>query len=183
MRRGFKTEARDIAAEVRGELGLTPFDPLDPWALAAHLDIPVLPLSSYVQTIPDAATYLLEADTGAFSAMLACQGLRREIIYNDGHALTRQRADISHELAHALLLHQPHPALNGRPPHYDNEQEEEAKWLGAVLQVTDEYCLSCCRDGLQVPEAAMRMGVSSQLMQWRLNMSGAQRRVARARAR
>jgi Zn-dependent peptidase ImmA (M78 family) len=183
VRRGFKTEAQQIAAEVRAELALTPFDPLDPWALATHLDIPVWPLSSYSQTIPAAAAYLLEIDTGAFSAMLACQGLRRKIIHNDGHALTRQRADISHELAHALLLHQPHPALDGRPPHYDNAQEEEAKWLGAVLQVTDDYCMSSCRDGLSVAEAALRMGVSAQLMQWRLNMSGAERRIARARAR
>jgi len=183
VRRGFKTEAREIAAEVRGELGLTPTDPLDPWDLADHLGIPVLALSSYADAIPWAVEYLAEEETGAVSAMLACIGLRRVIIYNDGHAVTRQRADISHELAHALLLHQPHPAIDGRPPHYDEAQEEEAKWLGGVLLVTDESCLSCCRDGLGVAEAALRLGVSRQLMQWRLNMSGAHRRVARTRAR
>jgi hypothetical protein len=36
------------------------------------------------------------------------------------------RADISHELAHALLLHRPHPLIAGQPPHYDKAQEEEA---------------------------------------------------------
>ena len=35
MRRGFKTQANQIAREVRGELGLGPTDPLDPWKLAA----------------------------------------------------------------------------------------------------------------------------------------------------
>lgn len=181
MRRGFKTEARDLATEVRGELGLSPFDPLDPWRLAEHLDIPVWPLSSYSDAIPDAVDYLFRLDPGAFSAMIACQGLHRVIIYNDGHALSRQRADISHELAHALLLHQPHPALAARPPQYDKAQEEEAKWLGGVLQVADQFCLSCCRNGVKMPEAALRMGVSQQLMRWRMNMSGAQRRVARTR--
>lgn len=183
MRRGFKTEARELATEVRGELGLSPLDPLDPWALADHLEIPVWDLSSYADAIPRAVKYLAEEETGAFSAMLACVGLRRVIIYNDGHALTRQRADISHELAHALLLHRPHPAIDERPPHYDEAQEEEAKWLGGVLLVTDDSCLSCCRDGLGVAEAALRLGVSKQLMQWRLNMSGAQRRITRAQAR
>jgi Zn-dependent peptidase ImmA (M78 family) len=183
MRRGFKTEAREIAAEVRTELGLTPLDQLDPWALAAHLEIPIWALSSYRPANAWAVEHLSETETGVFSAMLACQGIRRVIIHNDGHALVRQRADIAHELAHALLLHKPHPALDGRPPHYDRTQEEEAKWLGGVLLVTDEYCLVCCRDGLTVAEAALEIGVSKQLMQWRLNMSGARRRVARARGR
>lgn len=183
MRRGFKAEARELATEVRGELGLSPFDPLNPWEMAECLKIPVWPLSSYQEDIPEAVDYLSQQDPGAFSAMMACHSLRRVIIYNDGHALTRQRADISHELAHALLLHQPHPALDGRPPQYDKAQEEEAKWLGSVLQVTDEFCLACCRDGVEVPEAALRMGVSQQLMRWRINMSGAQRRVERARTR
>lgn len=183
MRRGFKTEAREIADEVREELGLTATDSLDPWELAHHLEIPVWSLSSYVDAIPWAVEYLSEEETGAVSAVLACYGLGRVIIHNDGHALTRQHADIAHELAHALLLHRPHPAIDGRPPYHDEAQEEEAKWLGGVLLVTDHSCLSCCRDGLGVAQAAARLGVSKQLMQWRLNMSGAQRRVARARAR
>lgn len=182
MRHGFKTEAREIAAEVRGELGLTPLDALDPWVLAKHLCIPVWALSSYSE-IPSPVEYLSVTETGAFSAMIACQGVHRVIIYNDGHAPTRQRADIAHEIAHALLLHQPHPALDGHPPHYDEVQEDEAKWLGGVLLVTDDFCMSCCRDGMEVAEAAVLMGVSPQLMQWRMNMSGAPRRVARARAR
>lgn len=182
MRRGFKTEARDLATEVRGEIGLSPLDSLDPWKLAEYLDIPVWPLTSYDDAIPDAVDYLSRQNTGVFSAMIACRSLQRVIIYNDGHALTRQRADISHELAHALLMHQPHPALAGWPPHYDKVQEEEAKWLGGVLQVTDEFCLSCCRSGMKILEAALSMGVSQQLMRWRMNMSGAQRRVTRTRS-
>ena len=183
MRHGFKKEAQEIAAEVRGELGLTALDPLDPWALAAHLDIPVWALSTYTKTIPHAVEHLSETETGAFSAMIACQGMHRVIIYNDGHALTRQRADIAHELAHALLLHQPHPPLDGQPPHYDKAQEEEAKWLGGVLLVSDDFCLACCHNDIDIPEAAALVGVSTQLMRWRMNMSGAPLRVARARAR
>jgi hypothetical protein len=71
-----------------------------------------------------------------------------------------------------------HPAFAARPLQHDEAHEEEAKWIGGVLQVANEFCLSCCRKGVKVSEAAMRMGVSQQLMRWRKNTSGAQRRMA-----
>jgi hypothetical protein len=43
LRRGFKTEANDIAREIRGELGLRDVEPLDPWKLAAALEVRVIP--------------------------------------------------------------------------------------------------------------------------------------------
>src|SRR5579859_3730759 len=43
MRRGFKKEANEIALEIRAELGLGPRAPLDPWKLAQHLLIPLIP--------------------------------------------------------------------------------------------------------------------------------------------
>lgn len=159
-------------------MGLGPLDAVDPFELASHLAIPCWPLSSYTQVIPNAAFCLGVTDVGAFSAMLAFVGLRRVIVYNDAHALTRQHADVAHELAHALLLHSAHAAVDdGQHPSYDDEQEEEAKWLGAALLVTDEYCIWCARQSLGIAEAAERMVVSPQLMRWRFNMSGAKRRV------
>ncbi|WP_371878748.1 ImmA/IrrE family metallo-endopeptidase [Conexibacter sp. DBS9H8] len=108
--------------------------------------------------------------------MLAFIGTRRVVVHNDAHAITRQRADLSHELAHAILLHQPHPAIAGVPPRFDREQEDEARWLGGVLLVLDDFCVACARRGIDIPDAAARMGISEQLMRWRFNMSGARRR-------
>lgn len=102
------------------------------------------------------------------------------VIYNDAHALTRPRADIAHEFAHTLLLHAPHVIRVGSPPRFDEEQEEEARWLGGVLLVTEEACLSSCRRRLPTPAAAAEMGVSERLMAWRINASGARQRVSRA---
>ena len=60
----------------------------------------------------------------------------------------------------------------------------ETKWLGGLLLVTDEFCMAACRDGVGVARGDTCGRASpSGLMQWRMNMSGAQRRVARARAR
>src|ERR1700722_8828152 len=47
FRRGFKTEANSLTADVRAELGLSMFDPLDPHVLAAWLEIPIVRLSEF----------------------------------------------------------------------------------------------------------------------------------------
>jgi Zn-dependent peptidase ImmA (M78 family) len=181
MRRGFKTDARDLAREMRAELELTAFDPLDPWALAEHLAIPVWRLSDYQAAIPEAARLLAGAEQGAFSAMVAFVGHHRVVIHNDAHAITRQRADIAHELAHAILLHEPHVVRDGKAPGFDQAQEDEAGWLGGVLLVTEEACLAACRRNMAIGDAATSMGVSEDLMRWRINATGARKRVARAR--
>ena len=56
LRRGFKTEATGLAKEIRGELGLGPFDRLDPHELARHLEIPVLALSELEESAPTVST-------------------------------------------------------------------------------------------------------------------------------
>jgi Zn-dependent peptidase ImmA (M78 family) len=145
------------------------------------LDIPVLPLSTYRELSAKTRTTLTRQEQGAFSAMIVFAGRRRVVIHNDAHALTRQRANICHELAHALLIHEPQSAQPGEPLAYNTAQEDEAKWLGAVIQVPDEACLHACRNGHSIENAARRMGVSMQLMRWRYNVSGAEARVARAR--
>jgi Zn-dependent peptidase ImmA (M78 family) len=110
--------------------------------------------------------------------MVAKVGCRRVIVHNDGHAPTRQRANISHELAHVLLFHKG-KAIDGGWLTYDAEQEDEAKWLGGVLVVTDEACIGGCRAGLSLANAAVELGVSEDLMRWRRNKSGAETRVRR----
>jgi Zn-dependent peptidase ImmA (M78 family) len=104
------------------------------------------------------------------------------IIHNDGHAPTRQRANVCHELAHVLLFHEG-KTLDGGWLVYDADQEDEAKLLGGALLVTDEACLAGCRAGHSIDTAAAQFGVSPKLMRWRRNKSGAEVRVRRERAR
>jgi len=178
MRRGFKTEAYAIAREIRAELNLNALEPLDPWVLAEHLAIPVWRLSKYKEIL-QSVRLLSGPQQGAFSAMIAFVGSHRVVIHNDAHAVTRQRADIAHEIAHALLLHKPHIVRAGKPPDFDQTQEEEASWLGSTLLVTE--CMSACRKNIPVSDAAAKMGASEELMRWRINTTGARTRVARAR--
>ena len=130
LRRGFKTEANAIAREVRLELGLQPYDRLDPWQLARHLEIPVVGLCAYDEDAPFAVTQFQTVDSGAFSAVTVFRGHARVVVHNDSHAPGRQCSNLAHELSHALLLHPPTPALNVYGCRdWDKEVEEEADLL------------------------------------------------------
>lgn len=182
MRRGFKTEANDIAREVRKELRLRLADPLDAFKLAEHLAIPVLPLSEFRQACPSAVRHFSIVETGAFSGLTVFRGPRRLIVYNDAHAPQRRASNVAHELAHALLMHPPTAALDHRGcRHWDGDMEEEANWLAGALLISDEAAISVVRRGLTLEGASATYGVSRPMMQFRLNVTGARKRVQRGR--
>jgi Zn-dependent peptidase ImmA (M78 family) len=178
LRRGFKTEANEVAREVRAELGLLPTAPLDPWALARHLEIPVLPLSHFADDAREAVRHFHQVERGAFSALTVFNGCHRLIVYNDAHSRGRRASDLAHELAHALLQHRPGPALDDRGCRFwDKAQEDEATWLAAALLVSEEAALLTARDRKPLREAAAEYGVSESMMSFRLNVTAALRRM------
>jgi Zn-dependent peptidase ImmA (M78 family) len=182
LRRGFKSEANEIAREVRLELKLRPTDPLDPLRLAEHLAIPIIPLSTLGREAPAMVRHFSRIDRSAFSAITVFDGTARVIVHNDAHRAGRQASNVAHELSHGLLLHPPRPALDGRGCRdWDQEQEAEANWLAGALLVPDEAAIVIVRRGLSLAEAAEVYGVSEQMMRFRLNVTGATLRVNRAR--
>jgi Zn-dependent peptidase ImmA (M78 family) len=182
LRRGFKTEANTYAREVRAELGLAADAPLCPFETANHLTVPIRKLSSFAAELPEQTTCLTrKGNVIGFSAMTACFGRERVIIYNDYLPPTRSYADIMHEISHLMLMHPPHRLqadTGGR--HYDGELEEEANWLGPALLISEEAALAIAQQGMTAHQAAKIYKVSPSLMQMRLNVTGAHRRVARA---
>jgi Zn-dependent peptidase ImmA (M78 family) len=179
---GFKSEANATAREIRAELGLKDLDMLDPRTLAGHLLIPITPLSAYDQDAPGAVRYFTETDQGAFSACTVFDGTRRVVVHNDAHLPGRQASNLAHELAHALLLHPPTPALDDRGCRLWNQDiEDEAAWLAGALLLTEDATLWIARNSISIPTAAERFGISEQMVNYRLNMTGARTRVARTR--
>jgi Zn-dependent peptidase ImmA (M78 family) len=177
LARRFKVEADAISLELRAELRLDMTAPLDPRKLADFLEIEIIPLSKLKGA--RGREHFLEVEVAAFSAVTVFDGSKRVIVHNDAHQVPRQTSNISHELAHGLLLHPPSPPLDlkGLRTH-DAMLEEEASWLGAVLLVPEEAALHVARKGWTTAEAAVAYGVSEPLMRWRLNMTAARRRVA-----
>lgn len=181
LRRGFKTEANDIATEIRAELGLGPLDPLDPVALADRLAIPIIPLSDFAEA--PKTQHLLTREPEAFSAVTVFCGTERTIVHNDGHTPGRQNSNLAHELGHGLLLHPPTPALDDTGcRNWNQDIEDEAQWLAGCLLLTEDAALSIARTKTPLDVAAARYGISEQMVRFRLNMTGAYKRVERARS-
>lgn len=178
FRRGFKAEANWFATSLRAELGLRPYEPICPWRLAELLAIRIVPISELRRFAPKAVAFLLTTGRGKFSAVTVFYGRygkMRLICHNDGNAKTRQTSDISHELSHAILAHPPKQMFE-----HDPTAEAEARWMGPTLLVPDEAAHRIASCGQSITDAANDFGVSADLMQMRLNVSGA---LVRARRR
>ncbi|WP_417377272.1 ImmA/IrrE family metallo-endopeptidase [Gimesia maris] len=181
MRRGFKKEAEQHAIELRRELELADVAPLCPWRLAKHLEIPIHTLTTITAFEPDAVEYLRGRGRKHFSAVTLFggnHGLSRVICHNESHALTRQRSNLAHELAHAILLHPPTVIFKCDP-----ESEAEAAWLGPALLVSSAAAIKIAMDGTDYSNAANAYGTSTDLMRMRLGVTGATTIAKRKRAK
>jgi hypothetical protein len=183
VRRGFAAEADRLAATVRVELGLGVHDRLDPHRLADDYGVPVLPITDLVAAgaDPDSIRQLTVVDPSCFSAGTVLAGTSRVIIVNPVHADGRMANSVTHELAHLLLEHVPGPAIGpGGCRVWDQEMEEQADLLAGVLLVPRDAALACARVGLPHPIGAARFGVSTDLMRWRTDHTGAARQAQAA---
>lgn len=180
LRRGFKTEANTISREIRQELGLAADAPLCAYRTAELLEVIVIPLARFLASDPESVAYLKgEKGKSEFSAMTICIHGQRIVIYNDSHSPARRAANIMHELSHMLLMHPPHPlCVESGKRHFDAVLEDEANWLGPALLVSEDAAVSIVRRRISLKSAAEEYGVSTQLMQMRLNVTGANRRAA-----
>lgn len=187
LRRGFPAEADRLATTVRAGLGLAVHDRLDPHALAAKYGIDVAPITDLVAEGADPASIrqVTVVDRSCFSAGTVIVADYRLIIFNPSHSDGRLANSVAHEVAHYLLKHTPGPALGpGGCRVWDQEMEDEADRLACALLVSREAVLACARAGLPHCVGAARFGVSSELMLWRTNQTGAGRQAyAEARRR
>ena len=184
VRRGFSAEADRLATAVRGELGLLADDRLDPRRLASEYGVPVVPITDLIAEGVEAGSIrqLTVIDDGCFSAGTVLVGTTSLIIFNPVHSDGRLANSVAHELAHLLLEHAPGPAIGpGGCRVWDQEMEDEANLLAAILLVPREAALVCARAGLPHAVGAARFGVSPDLMRWRTDHSGASKQ-ARAEA-
>lgn len=174
LRRGFRKEAEEYAGEFREELGLDEHQPLDPFILAEHLDIPVHALSKH-PTIPyDIKRHFHDSGNSMFSAITLVDGTYNEIIHNDFQHPNRQRSNITHELAHIILGHPPKPPLlNGSCRNFEPLLEKEASELGFTLLVPKQATLYAIEGFSRLLDAAEYYGVSQELLRYRIRITNA----------
>ena len=108
---------------------------------------------------------------------------RRVVIFNDTNSDARQNSDVAHELSHGLLLHEPrHPIINGCRD-YTKVDEDEAAWLSGCLLVPREAAVVVAMAKTPMGIAAVKYGVSTQMMTYRVNSTGARKQAEASRRR
>jgi Zn-dependent peptidase ImmA (M78 family) len=186
LRRGFKALAERSSLAARAALGLTVIEPLDPWAFANHLDVFVLEFSA-LELSDGSIKQLIHTDAESWSAMTLQVGSRHAIVVNP-RAMTRQRVDLMHELAHIQLKHTPARVEVSKSgvillSDYSDEQEQEADWHAAALLLPREGLVEMRARGDSAAQIAANYAVSESLCEWRLRMTGVDVQIRRARTR
>ena len=186
MRHGFKQWCETTAAHYRADLGLKPQDPLDPRELAAHLGVIVWRPEEVPDLSRSSLRQLTRGDPDSWSAVTIRHGNTNLTIVNSAHAPTRQRSSLSHELAHIVLDHEPgridlSPAGHLLLTSYEREQEEEADWLSGTLLVPRPGLVIAYRSTHDPESLASHFGVSVDMLNWRLRMTGVATQARRTR--
>ena len=177
LRRGFKSEAEKIARDVRTELGMKAAQSVEPEVLAKLLGIEV---RAGDELIPrERFSELENIQPDSFSACtLRPSPDRVVVVYNPLSAESRQRSDVAHELAHALLDHDLSRVERLGDVTFlscDPTQEEEAAWLSGCLLLPRALLLAEVRRGSGAKDIAKKCGVSERMAQYRLDVTGVAR--------
>jgi hypothetical protein len=123
----------------------------------------------------------IASDTTEFSAIVAIVRGCKMILYNGNNSPARQESDIMHELAHILCEHrgdclQLNADISLRVHNACHEQE--AKWLGAALQIPDKGIFDHVLAGRTSEEIAEIYGASLQMVRFRRNTLAIDRRIS-----
>jgi IrrE N-terminal-like domain len=184
MRRGFKTWAEQQAIEQRRHLGLKADAPLSAVRLASYLGITVVDPGQVPGMSPEHLECLLQRDRSSWSAITVQVNTCTMIIHNTGHALTRQESNLMHEIAHIICKHTPMElvrigGLSFLLREYNADQEEEASWLGACLQLPRSALWSAVKRRMTMAEMVQYFLASEDLVRFRRQMTGVDRQFSR----
>jgi hypothetical protein len=182
VRRGFKTEARQLALDVRREVGISDADPFDPELWAREYGIPLLSLED-LSCSDEAKSHFLRVRSANWSAALVTNGVGQLIVFNPSHAPTRVRSDIGHEAGHVILEH-PNVTHVSLASGCDARKmlEDEANELAGELLLPASAAKRLAARGASDDDVAEAFGISTIMARWRMNATGA-RLIASRRAR
>ena len=187
MQRGFKTKAEKVAVEFRAKLGLVAHAPLQAKVLLAHLEVLVFEPAGIPGLRPEVIHEMLNGSSNHWSAVTIHDPQGRPfIIHNPDHAPTRQESDLMHEVAHIVCKHPPGKIekvgeLNFRS--YDEQHEDEAKWLGACLQITRQGLLWAIGRRMTSQEMSDHFCASEAIVRYRRNVTGVDFQMSRYQKR
>jgi len=183
LERGFKSWAERTAIAFRRELGVSLDAPLLPAQVAEYLGVEVWTpdqVPGITQTLLD---QLLKIDPWGWSAAGINIDGRGIVIYNPRHSSGRQVSDITHELAHFVLDHQParlilSADLDGISMRsFNQKQEDEANCLAWTLLLPREGLMRAKRRRATTEEIAEQFQVTKSLVAYRVNATGVEKQL------
>jgi hypothetical protein len=187
FRRGFKTWSEQTALRARQKLKLSPSAPLDPSRLAELLGVFVLQPDDLPDLGEEVRLRLTSVHGDCWSAITVSDGSCHLIVVNSSHAKSRLNSSLAHEIAHIILGHEPSmmfmSSTSGMALRtYNEEQEEEANWLGGCLLLPREALIAIRRRGGSDDDACTEYGVSPAMLRFRCNVTAVETQLRRTRA-
>ncbi|MFY0696698.1 MAG: ImmA/IrrE family metallo-endopeptidase [Balneola sp.] len=180
MPKSFRKKAEEISLELREELKVGKNDFLDPYMLAANLEVKII--SPQNLEIPQRILdILLSSCSDEWSGLGTTINGVSKIYLNTSHVQNRLHSTICHELAHFILEHEPMSVVNylGIPrTRYNEEQEKEADYLGACLQIPEQALFYLCTfKNYTIEMLAKRFQCSIKMARRRYNETGTKRKM------
>lgn len=177
LERGFKAWAERTSIAFRRELELSPDDALSPWQLAEYLGVSLITPHDIPDITQDVLDQLLEADPWGWSGVGLQVDGHALVIYNPRKSSGRQASDITHEISHTILEHQPATIIYSAEMDiglrsFNQKQEDEANCLAWALLLPREGLVRAKRHRLSVEQIAAQYGVTNTLVTFRINTSG-----------
>lgn len=183
-KRGFKNWADKKSVELRVKLGLHASSPLCAYKLCEHLQVPIKEPKDIINLPEDSINELLGDGSDKWSAAtVPLPNKKYWIIHNPTHSSARQQSNLMHEIAHILCNHQVSKeklnlGLSGFLRNYNQDQENEAEWLGACLQLPRPALISSLKNDMSIEEIAEKYNASIEMTRYRINITGVKRQLA-----
>lgn len=184
MRRGFKSEAERIAADIRQRQGCGEQEPAPLESVADGLGVEMIPADRLVDRARLEELEAIQSDAFSAATFRRPNG-KRVVVFNPLHSVGRTRSNQAHELAHVILDHNVRTIErvgNLKFLTCDIEQEEEADWLGGCLLLPRALLLNAAFKGMNSAQIAETYETSEPMARFRLNASGVLVQVGRSRA-
>lgn len=165
------------ALKYRSLLGLQPHDPVDPQALVSYLGIVTTSPEKIPGISADSLKTLLNDEASSWSALTLSIKDKKVIILNSAHTGGRPASDLMHEIAHIIIGHKPSNIYVTEDKllivnSYNREQEEEADWMAGCLLLPRDALIYLKRRKVNNFTIQQKYGVSSQMLGYRLNVTG-----------
>lgn len=175
--RGFKSRSERTSLAFRRELGLESQDRLKPEVLAEHLSVGLWTPNNIEGLPGDIVHQLIDKDPWGWSAVSFTASGENFVIYNPRKSSGRRASDITHELVHFILDHEPAKIvlsieLEIGMRSFDQKQEDEANWLAWALLLPRPGLVQARINGSSVQKIAQQFGVAESLVNMRMRLTG-----------